>query len=69
MGDTLFGEEVIRRRYERGRRNLIDLYLPISDRWIVYDNSSVDAKLVAEYRIGQQIVVYEGEIFNLLRGE
>lgn len=37
-------EEVIRRRYERGRRNLISLYIPLCDRWIIYDNSNPDAK-------------------------
>ncbi len=31
-------EDVIRRRYDRGRRNLIELYLPLCDSWIVYDN-------------------------------
>ena len=29
--------EVIRRRYDRGRKNLIELYLPVDERWIVYD--------------------------------
>ena len=62
-------EEVIRRRYDQGRRNLSSLYLPLCDRWIIYDNSSRDAKLVAEYRIGQQLVVNEDEIWNQIIGE
>ncbi|WP_225893961.1 zeta toxin family protein [Atlanticothrix silvestris] len=33
-------EDTICRRYERGRKNLIELYLPLCDRWIVYDNSN-----------------------------
>jgi len=28
-------EDIIRRRYERGRKNLIDLYLPLCDTWII----------------------------------
>lgn len=33
-------EHVVRRRYERGLRNLFSLYLPLADEWAVYDNSS-----------------------------
>jgi len=32
-------EDVIRRRYAASLRNLGDLYLPLADRWIIYDNS------------------------------
>ncbi len=32
-------EDVIRRRYERGLRNLVDLYIPLASTWRVYDNS------------------------------
>jgi predicted ABC-type ATPase len=50
-------EAVIRRRYERGRRNLFELYLPLCDGWIVYDNSGVNLKMVAQReRDGQTIV-------------
>ena len=33
--------EVIVRRYYRGISNLVDLYIPICDRWIVVNNQSV----------------------------
>ncbi|PHM07847.1 zeta toxin family protein [Nostoc sp. 'Peltigera malacea cyanobiont' DB3992] len=62
-------EDVIRRRYQRGRKNLISLYLPLCDRWIIYDNSNNDTRLVAEYRRGQQQVVYENAIWNQIRGQ
>lgn len=61
-------EDVIRRRYERGRFNLISLYLPLCDRWIIYDNSTNDARLIAEYNYSQQIVVYVSKIWNQIRG-
>lgn len=32
---------VVRRRYERGLRNLFSLYLPLADSWQVFDNSQV----------------------------
>ncbi|MCC5665055.1 zeta toxin family protein [Nostoc sp. CHAB 5784] len=61
-------EDVIRRRYHRGRVNLISLYLPLCDRWIIYNNSSNDASLVAEYSYSQQLIVYESRIWNQIRG-
>jgi len=32
--------DVIRRRFERGRKNLIELYSPVADQWVVFDNST-----------------------------
>jgi predicted ABC-type ATPase len=61
-------EDVIRRRYQRGRVNLISLYLPLCDRWIIYNNSSNDASLIAEYSYSQQLIVYESRIWNQIRG-
>ncbi|WP_256973255.1 zeta toxin family protein [Nostoc sp. T09] len=62
-------EDVIRRRYHQGRINLISLYLPLCDRWIIYDNSSSDTRLIAEYRYSQQIIIYESAIWNQIRGD
>jgi hypothetical protein len=42
--------------YNRKRINLISLYLPLCDRWIVYNNSSNNASLVAEYNYTNQLV-------------
>ncbi|MEC4818058.1 MAG: hypothetical protein SAK29_33030 [Scytonema sp. PMC 1069.18] len=51
-------EEVIRRRYERGRRNLTKLYLTLCDTWIIYDNSSLEPLLVAERPANEQPIIY-----------
>jgi len=41
-------EDIIRRRYVGGLKNLFSLYLPIADIWQVYDNTLTDdMKLVA----------------------
>jgi predicted ABC-type ATPase len=61
-------EEVIRRRYERGRRNLVSLYLPLCDSWIVYDNSRESYRMVAEGAY-QQLAIYEPETWNQLMRE
>lgn len=40
--------DVIKRRYLSGIKNLFNLYLPISDYWMVIDNSENPFKLIAE---------------------
>ena len=38
---------VLRRRYERGRFNFLNLYRPLADNWAVYDNSHSSPRTVA----------------------
>jgi predicted ABC-type ATPase len=58
-------EDIIRRRYERGRRNFVELYLPLADCFQTYDNSSNNTSLVA-YNFGsnQEIVIIKLNIWN-----
>jgi len=57
-------EDVIRRRYERGRINLTQLYLPICDTWIIYNNSGDEPRLIAALGLNQSQIIYEKEIFR-----
>ncbi len=41
-------EEVIRRRFDAGRRNFEQIYRELVDGWALYDNSSVEPKLLIE---------------------
>jgi predicted ABC-type ATPase len=61
--------EVIRRRYERGRKNLTQLYLPLCDKWIVYDNSRDDPLLVAERPLKQQPIIYSPPLWQQITSE
>ena len=56
-------KDTIVRRYQRGLNNLFELYLPLADRWIVYDNSNQRAK-VAEKPIVQPIVIYQPDTWQ-----
>lgn len=38
--------DIIRRRYRRGLENLSQLYLPLADSWVVYDNSGARSPLL-----------------------
>ncbi len=39
--------DVIIRRYQRGLKNLFNLYLPLCDNWFMYDNSQQNIDLIA----------------------
>jgi predicted ABC-type ATPase len=56
--------EVIRRRYERGRKNLIDLYLPLCDGWMIYDNSTSELRFIAGQSIDQEPIIYDQELWE-----
>lgn len=49
-------EEVIRRRYQRGLKNLFTLYLPLADEWAVYDSSKVPVLIASWKEIAQPAV-------------
>ena len=57
-------EDVVLRRYERGRINLTQLYLPLCDTWVVYDNSGDEPHLVAERPFNQQVIIYDSSIWQ-----
>jgi len=42
-------EEVIRRRYTAGLKNMFELYMPIADRWAIYDSAYRVPKKIAQY--------------------
>lgn len=60
-------EEDIRRRFTRGIYNLINLYMPICDSVLVYNNMRTPAQLVARKKTqADDINVIESEMWNLL---
>ncbi|MDZ7935553.1 MAG: zeta toxin family protein [Emticicia sp.] len=62
-------ENVVRRRYESGIRNLMNLFLPIVDKWSIYDNSDYTLghpQLIAEQFPKEMVVVENVEIWNIL---
>ena len=60
-------EEVVRRRYEAGRNNLFELYTPISDYWLVIDNSSIPFEMVAEGHREDIDTIYNQDTYRLIR--
>ncbi len=50
--------DTIIRRYERGRKNFVELYSPLADRWIAYNNS-IQRQKIAEKPLNQPITIYQ----------
>ena len=59
--------EVIRRRYINGIKNLFEIYLPIADEIMIFDNSEGKHDLIAEKTIESEIEVLNEVKFNQLK--
>ena len=46
QGGHFVAEDIVNRRFASGLRNLRNVYIPIVDSWVVYDNSSPIPKLL-----------------------
>jgi predicted ABC-type ATPase len=59
--------EVIKRRYKNGIKNLFEIYLPIADEIMIFDNSEGKHDLIAEKTIESEIEVLNKVKFNQLK--
>ncbi len=59
--------EIIERRYIRGIENLFDIYLPIVDGTLIFDNSEGKHELLADKQIDGLLNIANQEKFNLLK--
>ena len=59
-------ENVIKRRYENGLKNLFQLYITIVDKWIIVDNSGETFQFIAEGTASETILKNK-EIWNSLK--
>jgi len=50
-------EAVVRRRFERSIRNFLREYRPLADRWILFDNSGAEPRVMATGRKGELRIV------------
>lgn len=61
--------QVIERRYVRGIENLFDIYLPIVDGALIFDNSEGRHELLADKQMGELLNIMNHEKFDLLRNQ
>ena len=60
--------DIIERRYYKGIKNLFDIYLPIIDGALIFDNSAGKHELLAEKMVDGILHVMNENKFNLLKG-
>lgn len=61
-------EEIVRGRYRKGIRNFFELYQPLADTWVVYDNStsSSPALIAAGGRGVSSQIIFQHDIWQEL---
>ena len=60
--------DVIQRRYDLGIRNLLEIFIPIVDGWLIVDNSELTQAIVAEGGMNVQTIVYNEILFSKING-
>jgi predicted ABC-type ATPase len=60
-------DDVIRRRYLSGIQNLFNLYIPITNYWMIFDNSNPEISLIAEGNYDIDINIQNNRIFEQLK--
>ncbi|MCL2027022.1 MAG: zeta toxin family protein [Bacteroidales bacterium] len=59
--------ETIERRYLSGIRNLFEIYLPVADEVLIFDNSEGKHELIAQKINNQELSILTDTKFNLLK--
>lgn len=57
-------EEIIRRRFRRGLDNFRNLYFPVADFFVVYDNSQEFPEMIARGHNGVADEVFNSDIWK-----
>jgi len=66
-GGHTIPENVIRRRYWSGINNLFNIYMPLSDRWLLINNSDTPSSLIAEGQGPREIKIYNVDDYQRLK--
>jgi predicted ABC-type ATPase len=62
-------ETIIRRRYDRSLQNLRELYLPLCDSWLIFDNSETRPEPIARYMSGTVPLIQNEVSWKIMMGE
>lgn len=57
-------DNVVERRYHRGLNNFFNLYTPIVDRWMMFDNTENEPTIISEFSVEFGKQVKNNEIWN-----
>lgn len=59
--------DIIRRRYTRGIRNLFEIYIPLFENIMIFDNSEAKPELIAEKQVESSLSIINQTKFEQLR--
>lgn len=59
-------EPTIRRRYVQGIINLMNRYIPVVDTWMIFDNSTTPAAMIAEGGKDEMTKIHNKTVYNSL---
>ncbi len=62
-------EKIIKRRYYSGMKNLFELYTPVSDYWIIVNNSNPNLELIAEGNYDNIERIENNRIFEIMKND
>lgn len=60
-------EDVIRRRYKNGIKNLFSLYMSVCDFWMIFDNSNPPFKVIAKGNKSNIVSIDDKELYLTLK--
>lgn len=61
-------QEVIKRRFKNGLKNLFNLYIPVVDKWILVDNSGENFEIIGEGSINE-IIIKNQKAWDILKNK
>jgi len=67
LGGHSIPEETIRRRFERGRRNFFELYLPLANAWRVFDAARLEPVEIARFSELSGEMIFDAELWSEIR--
>lgn len=67
LGGHSIPEATIRRRFERGRKNFFELYVPIADAWQIYNAGTEPASEIAKFDRVEGLQVTNGVLWNQIK--
>ena len=59
--------DTIKRRYNNGIKNLINIFITLADKWVVIDNSHQEYFFIAENDAAKKIKVYHEKLWGLIK--
>ena len=62
-------DDVVKRRYYRGIKNLFNLYIPICDNWTIISNMDIKVKLVVEKVQGSSRIILNDDIWKEINNQ